>query len=94
MPNVYFRTEQKMVKVLVAVAQDSEDVETVTPVNVFRRAGAEVVLGAIGADRNIKLRQGVNIVADDLISNLIDTVFDLIIVPGGMPGAQNLHDDA
>ena len=83
-----------MVRVLVAVAEGSEEIETITPVNVFRRAQTEVILAAAGTSPNVKLSRGINIVADDLISNLTDQTFDLIIVPGGMPGAQNLHDDA
>ena len=83
-----------MVKVLVAVAEGSEEIETITPVNVFRRAQAEVILGAVGTSLNCKLSRGVSIVADDLISNLTSETFDLIVVPGGMPGAQHLHDDA
>jgi 4-methyl-5(b-hydroxyethyl)-thiazole monophosphate biosynthesis len=83
-----------MVKVLVACANGSEDIEAITPVNVMRRAGAEVVLAASGESKNVVLARGARIEADALLSEVTDQTFDLIVVPGGMPGAQHLHDDA
>mmetsp|Transcript_2995 Transcript_2995/g.6257 ORF Transcript_2995/g.6257 Transcript_2995/m.6257 type:complete len:183 (-) Transcript_2995:54-602(-) len=82
-----------MVRVLVAVANGSEEIETLTPVDLLRRAGAEVVLAASGPDRQVRLSRGVSVVADDLISNVADQDFDLIVVPGGQPGSDNLSAD-
>mmetsp|Transcript_2996 Transcript_2996/g.6258 ORF Transcript_2996/g.6258 Transcript_2996/m.6258 type:complete len:80 (-) Transcript_2996:49-288(-) len=47
-----------MVRVLVAVANGSEEIETLTPVDLLRRAGAEVVLAASGPDRQVRLSRG------------------------------------
>jgi putative intracellular protease/amidase len=44
------------IRVLVVIAFGSEDIETVTPINVFRRAGAVVVVAAVGESKNVELR--------------------------------------
>ena len=82
-----------MVRVLVAVAHGSEEIETVTPVDIIRRAGAEVTLAASGNDLQVRLSRGVSFVADDLIKNSKFQSWDMVVVPGGQPGANNLRED-
>lgn len=82
-----------MVRVLVAVANGSEEIETVTPVDILRRAGAEVTLSASGSELQVRLSRGITLVADDLIQNSKGHDWDMVIVPGGQPGANNLRDD-
>lgn len=81
-----------MVKqVLVPIAQGSEEIEAVTLIDVLRRAGALVTVAGIGA-LQITASRGVKLVADTLISECVDNIYDLIALPGGMPGAENLRD--
>lgn len=61
-----------MVKVLVAVANGSEEIETLTPVDILIRAGAEVILAASGENTQVQLSRGVKVVADELLSNVLD----------------------
>jgi 4-methyl-5(b-hydroxyethyl)-thiazole monophosphate biosynthesis len=82
-----------MVRVLIAVANGSEEIETLTPVDLLRRAGAEVILAASGLDRQVTLSRGVVVIADDLISNVARQDFDCIVVPGGQPGSDTLSAD-
>lgn len=81
-----------MVRVLVCVCTGSEEIETITPVDLLRRAGAEVVLAASGDSLLVVLSRGVKLQADCLISELNHENWDMIIVPGGT-GAGNLRDD-
>lgn len=81
-----------MVRVLVAVCTGSEEIETVTPVDVLRRAGAEVVLGASGSDLTVTMSRGIKLQADTLLSSQVASDWDMVVVPGG-PGASNLRDD-
>ena len=81
------------IRVLVAIANGSEEIETLTPVDILRRAGATVTLAAVGTEVEVGLSRGVRVRADDLISNLRSATFDLIVVPGGQPGANNMRDD-
>lgn len=80
--------------VLVAIATGSEEIETLTPVDILRRAGATVTLAAVGANLEVSMSRGVKVRADDLLANVASTNFDLIVVPGGQPGANNMRDDA
>jgi protein deglycase len=80
-------------QVLVPIADGSEEIEAVTIIDVLRRAGAEVVVASVGA-LQITASRGVKIVADCLIGDCRDRKFDLVVLPGGMPGAVHLRDNA
>ena len=75
--------------VLVPIADGSEEIEAVTIIDVLRRAGAEVVAASV-ENQQITASRGVKISADTLIKDCTGRRFDLIALPGGMPGAENL----
>lgn len=83
---------------LVLVADGCEEIETVTVVDVLRRAHVEATLAAAGASKAVKMSRGVLLVADVLLSEFAtpQTVeaFDAIILPGGLKGAQAFSSDA
>ena len=78
-------------RVLVPVADGIEEMEAVTTVDVLRRAGADVTIACAGG-LQITASRGVVLVADKRVEECSDTDFDLIALPGGMPGAENLRD--
>jgi len=78
-------------KVLVPVAQGVEEMETITIIDVLRRSGASVIAASVD-EINIKASGGIEFKADRLIKDCMDEEFDLIAVPGGIPGAHNLRD--
>ncbi|MCD4720875.1 MAG: DJ-1/PfpI family protein [Desulfobacula sp.] len=78
-------------KVLVPVAQGIEEMEAITIIDVLRRAGANVIIASVD-EINIKASKGIEFKADRLIKDCMDEEFDLIALPGGIPGAQNLRD--
>jgi len=78
-------------KVLVAIADGTEELEAVTIIDVLRRAKADVTVASVGA-RQVTASRGVNLVADAVISDCAGSVYDLIALPGGMPGAEHLRD--
>lgn len=81
-----------MVKqVLVPIADGSEEIEAVTIIDVLRRAGARVTVAGVGT-LQITASRGVKIVADKLITECAGETYDLIALPGGMPGAENLRN--
>ncbi len=80
-------------KVLVAIADGTEELEAVTIIDVLRRAEAEVTVASVGA-KQVTASRGVNLVADAVISDCVGTVYDLIALPGGMPGAEHLRDSS
>ncbi|OWM81459.1 hypothetical protein CDL15_Pgr007497 [Punica granatum] len=85
-------TEDDGVTVLVPVANGTEPMEAVITIDVLRRAGADVTVGSVEKQLCVDACHGVKIVADALISDCAEIVFDLISLPGGMPGATNLRD--
>jgi 4-methyl-5(b-hydroxyethyl)-thiazole monophosphate biosynthesis len=78
-------------KVLVPIADGTEEIEAVTIIDVLRRAGADVTVASVGRPQ-ITASRGVKIVADQTVAECLDQNFDLIALPGGMPGAENLRD--
>ncbi|MCF8050583.1 MAG: DJ-1/PfpI family protein [Desulfobacterales bacterium] len=79
-------------KVLVPIADGSEEIEAVCIIDVLRRAGAEVTVASVEKDLQITASRGVKIVADAKIDDCANEEFDLIVLPGGMPGAERLRD--
>ena len=80
-------------RVLVPVADGSEDIETVTIVDVLRRAGAEVTLASVDGAW-VTCAHGTRLAADCLIAACAGQTWDAIALPGGMPGAEHLRDCA
>ncbi|ENA36818.1 DJ-1 family protein [Pseudomonas sp. HPB0071] len=81
-----------MIRALLAVADGNEDIETVTLIDVLRRAGIEVLVTSIEARRQITLARGTRLMSDVTLLEVQAMSFDLIVLPGGMPGAQRLAD--
>lgn len=78
-------------KVGYLVADGSEPVEVIAPVDVLRRGGVEVVLVSIMGQLDVELAQDVRVKADALVEdvNLFED-FDMVVVPGGSRGVENL----
>lgn len=82
-----------MAKVLLPVADGSEDIETVTLIDVLRRAEVEVTVASVMPGPAVKLARGTRLTADTCLSEMEDSLdFDAIVLPGGMPGAAALRD--
>lgn len=84
----------RLVKALIPVADGSEDIETVTLIDVLRRAGFEVTVASVMAGHEVRLARGTRLMADALLADCADHAPDLIALPGGMPGAAHLRDSA
>ena len=80
--------------VLVPVADGTEELEAVAIIDVLRRAGATVTVASVTGARQITASRGVVIVADALIEACTNMEFDLVVLPGGIPGAEHLRDSA
>jgi 4-methyl-5(b-hydroxyethyl)-thiazole monophosphate biosynthesis len=78
-------------RALVPIADGSEEIEAVCIIDILRRAGVEVVVASVD-DLQITASRGVKLMADAFISECTEETFDLIALPGGMPGAEHLRD--
>ena len=79
-------------KIAVILADGFEEIEAVVPIDVFRRLEFEVVIA--GLSKTVKGSHGITIQADFLLSELKESEFDAVFLPGGMPGAANLRDSS
>ena len=78
-------------KVLVPIADGSEEIETACIVDVLRRADANVTVASVNK-LQVTASRGMKLVADKLIPECVQNTYDLIVLPGGMPGAEHLRD--
>lgn len=81
-----------MTRVLVPLAPGFEELEAITIVDLLRRAEIEVVTAALGADP-VTGNHAIAIRADALLDDVLHDTFDMIVLPGGMPGAKYLRED-
>ena len=81
-----------MAKVYVFLADGFEDVEALIPIDVLRRGGVEVVTVSTTEFPLVESAHGVNIEADIQFEQADYQDADLLMLPGGMPGASNLFE--
>ena len=74
------------------LAPGFEEIETVTVVDILRRAGAKVTLAGT-QDGPLQGSRGINLIADTLLDKVNADDFDLVVLPGGQPGTSNLQKD-
>lgn len=74
--------------VLCLVAGGVEELEMIAPVDVLRRAGAEVVIASVGDSIHVTGRNGVTLHADALLPGVDPATFDLLLIPGGAAVAK------
>jgi 4-methyl-5(b-hydroxyethyl)-thiazole monophosphate biosynthesis len=82
-----------MARVLVPLAEGCEELEAITIIDVLRRAEIEVVTAGLQAGP-VTAAHGVPIVPDVALDAVMDETFDMIVLPGGLPGADNLDKDS
>lgn len=81
-----------MARVIVPVADGFEEVEAVTVIDLLRRAGIEVVVAALEA-RTVTGSHGIALQADTDLDAALAGEFDMVVLPGGLPGADHLDAD-
>ena len=82
-----------MVKVLVPLADGCEELEAVTIIDLLRRAGIDVVVAGLKPGI-VMASRGVQLVPDVTLDVALQHDYDMVVLPGGMPGAAHLKDDA
>jgi 4-methyl-5(b-hydroxyethyl)-thiazole monophosphate biosynthesis len=81
-----------MASVLVPLAQGCEELEAITVVDLLRRAGITVVTAGLD-EQPVRASRGVVLIPDMTLNDVIGQEFDMIVLPGGEPGATNLSKD-
>jgi 4-methyl-5(b-hydroxyethyl)-thiazole monophosphate biosynthesis len=81
-----------MASVLVPLAQGCEELEAVTVIDLLRRAGIDVITAGLDA-QPVHASRGVTLLPDMTLDAALQQEFDMIVLPGGLPGADHLRDD-
>ncbi|MES9969169.1 MAG: DJ-1 family glyoxalase III [Candidatus Thiodiazotropha sp.] len=81
-----------MARVLVPLAQGCEELEAVTITDLLTRAGIEVVTAGLDS-QPVKASRGITLVPDTTLDAVMDDEFDMLVLPGGLPGADYLDAD-
>ncbi len=79
----------KTLKILIVIADGTEEIEAVVPIDLFRRAGFDVSVA--GEKHIVVCSRGTKIVSDLLLNEVdYNEIYDLIFIPGGSKGTENL----
>lgn len=81
-----------MARVLIPLAQGCEELEAVTIIDLLRRAEIEIVSAGL-EDGPVKASRGVTLIPDTSLGQVMEQSFEMIVLPGGLAGADNLDND-
>jgi 4-methyl-5(b-hydroxyethyl)-thiazole monophosphate biosynthesis len=81
-----------MARVLVPLAQGCEELEAVTVIDLLRRAGIDVISAGLDA-QPVKASRGVVLIPDTTLDEALQQDYDMVVLPGGLPGADYLDQD-
>lgn len=81
-----------MARVLVPLAQGCEELEAVTVIDLLRRARINVVTAGLD-HRPVSASRGTVLVPDTTLDEALKQDYDMVVLPGGQPGADNLDND-
>lgn len=79
-----------MNKIYLLLAEGFEELEAFAPVDLLRRAGADIQTVAITPERTVMGARGISAMADCTLDAIDYEKMDLLILPGGYPGYENL----
>ncbi len=82
-----------MAKVLVPLAAGCEELEAVTIIDLLRRANIDVTTAGLD-DKPVIASRGTVLVPDTTLDEALRESYDMVVLPGGLPGADNLANDA
>lgn len=84
-----------MATALLIYANGSEDLEITAPCDILSRGGVKVTKAALNTtqDKMVTLSHGTQVICDCNLEE-ISQAYDVIVIPGGLPGANHCHDSA
>jgi 4-methyl-5(b-hydroxyethyl)-thiazole monophosphate biosynthesis len=82
-----------MPTVLVPLAQGCEEIEAITVIDILRRAGITVISAGLNA-LPVRASRGTVLIPDTTLESALERSYDMVVLPGGQPGSNNLKADA
>ena len=83
-----------MKSICIFLAEGFEEVEALFPLDILRRGGLSVKTVSVTGEKVVSGAHGVPVVADVLFEGLSSEEVEMIVLPGGLPGATNLDAHA
>ena len=80
-----------MKKIAIFFAEGYEEIEALTVVDICRRCGLAVELVSITEERLVKSSHDVVVQMDKIFAEADFGEYDMLVLPGGMPGTKNLE---
>jgi len=81
-----------MPSILVPLAQGCEELEAVTIIDLLRRADIKVVTASLD-NEPVRASRGTVLIADTTLDKALEDDYDMVVLPGGLPGADHLNSD-
>lgn len=81
-----------MKRLAVILAEGFEEIEAIGIIDVLRRADFEVTSVSISGNTEVTGSHQIKVLADKLFEDVNFDTYDMIILPGGMPGSRNLNE--
>ncbi len=82
-----------MASVLIPLAQGCEELEAITLIDLLRRAEIDVVTAGLD-DKAVITAHGITLIPDTTLDEALKKTYEMIILPGGMPGTNHLEQDS
>jgi len=82
-----------MPKVLIPLAEGCEELEAVTLIDLLRRAEITVITASLTNEYQLTASRNIRLMADTTLDEVIYDDFDMLVLPGGLPGTTHLNDD-
>jgi len=78
-----------MARVIIPLAQGCEELEAVTIIDLLRRANIDVITASLEPGP-VQCSRGTVLIADNELETVMDEDYDMVVLPGGLPGADYL----
>ena len=79
------------INVLVPLAQGCEELEAITITDLLTRAGFNVVTAGLD-EKPVVASRGITLIPYTTMDKVMEESFDIMVLPGGLPGADHLRD--
>lgn len=80
-----------MSKAAIFLAEGFEEIEALTVVDICRRCGIDIDMVSVMEEIQVVSSHGVSVTADKMFSQADFSTYDMLVLPGGMPGTKNLE---
>lgn len=81
-----------MKEICIFLADGFEEIEAITPIDILRRGGLSVKTVSVMTTKTVVGAHGVPVIADTLFTDIDEANIEMIVLPGGLPGATNLDE--